>query len=127
MKAVVQTVVVLVCWQCTTQWVDVLQGLAANDFPDIQHRGIFILASMMAADQEVAYRIVNSNLMELLMAVSKLEEPERKASAKLAEQALKQAEELNLIRSIAPMWLDSRSVSWRVKLIKNNLFMYLYS
>jgi len=58
---------------------------------------------MMAADQEVAYHIVNSNLMEVLMAISKLEEPERVASAKLAEQALKQAEEWNLIRSIAPM------------------------
>ena len=84
-----------------------MQGLAASDFPDIQHRGVFILASMMSADQEVAYHIVNSNLMEVLMAVSKLEEPERQASAKLAEQALKQAEEWNLIRSIAPMWLDT--------------------
>lgn len=88
---------------CTTQWVEVMQGLAANDVTDIQYRGVFILASMMSADQEVAYRIVNSDLMELLMAVSKLEEPERKASAKLAEQALKQAEEWNLIRSIATM------------------------
>jgi len=83
-----------------------MQGLAASDFPDIQHRGVFILASMMAADKEVAYHIVNSNLMEVLMAISKLEEPERKASAKLAEQALKQAEEWNLIRSVAPMWLS---------------------
>jgi len=81
----------------------VLQGLIANDFPDIQHRGVFILASMMSSDQEVAYRIVNSNLMELLMAVSKLQEPECMASAKLAEQALKQAEEWNLIQSIASM------------------------
>lgn len=88
---------------CTTQWVEVMQGLAANDLPDIQYRGIFLLASMMSADQEVAHRIVNSNLMEVLMAVSKLEELERQASAKMAEQALKQAEEWNLIRSIAPM------------------------
>jgi len=80
-----------------------MQGLAANDLPDIQYRGIFLLASMMSADQEVAHRIVNSNLMEVLMAVSKLEELERQASAKMAEQALKQAEEWNLIRSIAPM------------------------
>ena len=80
-----------------------LQNLAAHEFPDIQHRGVFILASMMSADKEVACRIVNSNLMEVLMAVSKLEEPERKASAKLAEQALKQAEEWSLIRSVAPM------------------------
>jgi len=58
---------------------------------------------MMSADEEVACRIVNSNLMELLMAVSKLEEPERLSSAKLAEQALKRAEQWNLIRSVAPM------------------------
>jgi len=80
-----------------------MQGLVANDVPDIQYRGVYILASMMSADQEVAYHVVNSNLMELLMAVSKLEEPERKPSAKLAEQALKQAEEWNLIQSIAAM------------------------
>jgi len=83
--------------------VDILQGLAANDYPDIQYRGVFILASMMSADKEVAYRIVNSNLMELLMAVSKLEEPDRMSSTKMAEQALKQAEEWSLIRSVAPM------------------------
>jgi len=58
---------------------------------------------MIAADKEVAYRIVNSNLMELLMAISKVEEPERLASAKLAEQALKQAEEWDLIQSVASM------------------------
>lgn len=88
---------------CTTQWIEVLQGLAANDMPDIQHRGVFILANIMCADEELAHKIVNSNLMELLMAVSKLEEPERMVAAKIAEQALKKAEEWHLIRSVASM------------------------
>lgn len=76
---------------------------------------------MIAADKEVAYRIVNSNLMELLMAISKVEEPERLASAKLAEQALKQAEEWDLIQSVASMWLISS-----VQLAEFEKYIYVF-
>jgi hypothetical protein len=78
-----------------------LQGLAAHELPDIQHRGIFILANLMAANKEIAERLVSSNMLEVLMAVSKLTEPERKAASELADQALRKAEEWNLIKPVA--------------------------
>ena len=84
--------------QCSKQWFEILQGLAANDLPDIQHRGVYILANMMAADKEIAEQLVTSNILEVLMALSKLNDPQRKAAALIAEQALKKAEEWNLIK-----------------------------
>lgn len=90
----------LVLLQCTTQWFDILQHLAAHDNPQIQHRAIFILFNMMAADKELAERLVNSSMLEVLMAVSKLNDPERKAASDLAEQALRKAEEWSLVKHV---------------------------
>lgn len=77
-----------------------LTTVAAHEFPDIQHRGLFILNNMMSADKEVATRLVESNMLEVLMAISKITEPERKAAVELANSALKKAEEWKLIAPV---------------------------
>lgn len=59
---------------------------------------------MMNADKEVATKLVESNMLEVLMAISKITEPERKAAVELADAALKKAEEWNLIQSVEPKW-----------------------
>lgn len=88
--------------QCTKQWFEVLTTVAAHELPDIQHRGLFILNNMMSADKEVATRLVESNMLEVLMAISKITEPERKAAVELANSALKKAEEWKLIAPVEP-------------------------
>jgi hypothetical protein len=85
---------------CTKQWFDILQGLVANDVPDIQHRGVFIVKNLIEADKEIAAKIVDSNMFEILMALSKLEESQRKAAATLAEEALKKAEDWHLVKHV---------------------------
>ena len=83
--------------QCTTQWCDILQGVSASHLPDIQHRGVYVLRNLMAADREIAQRLVESNVLEVLMAVSKLEEPGRQLAQECAKQALDSAVEWGLI------------------------------
>lgn len=56
----------------------------------------------MNADKEVATKLVESNMLEVLMAISKITEPERKAAVELADAALKKAEEWKLIQSVEP-------------------------
>jgi len=59
------------------------------------------MLNMISADKEIAERFVSSSMLEVLMAVSKLEEPERRASAELAEEALKKAAEFKLIKHVS--------------------------
>ncbi len=56
----------------------------------------------MTANKEVATQLVESNMLEVLMAISIISEPERKAAVDLAEDALKKAEEWELIQSVKP-------------------------
>ncbi|ESO08016.1 hypothetical protein HELRODRAFT_110263 [Helobdella robusta] len=87
--------------ESTKQWFEIMQGLLAHENPEIQHRGTFIIYNMMCADKEMATRLVESNMLEVLMAVSKLDEPERKNARQMAEKALKQAEEWGLVTHVA--------------------------
>ncbi|ELU01701.1 hypothetical protein CAPTEDRAFT_110839, partial [Capitella teleta] len=84
---------------CTPSWMDVMKTLAAHPVPDIQHRGIFILLGMMCADKDLAHKLVESDLLEVLMAVSRLEDPARKMAKQCAVQALERAVEWGLIKA----------------------------
>lgn len=84
--------------QCTDQWFTILQQLVAAEIPDVQHRGTFILANMMAASKDIAQRLVESSMLELLMALAKLEEPEKQKTKECAENALAKAVEWELIK-----------------------------
>lgn len=86
--------------QCTNQWFEILQGLLAHELPDLQHRGAFIVYNLMCADKEIATRLVESEMMEVLMAVSKLDDPQRKEASKIAEKTLEKAEEWGLVQHV---------------------------
>lgn len=90
--------VLYLCPQCTPQWFDILSGLAAHEKADIQHRGLFILQNMMETDKELATKLVESNMLEVLMAVSRLSEPERQKSKQCADKCLEKAVEWSLIK-----------------------------
>ena len=49
------------------------------------------------ADKEIATRIVESTMMEILMALTLVEEPERQATTNCAKKALEAAVEWSLI------------------------------
>ncbi|KAL4835501.1 hypothetical protein H8958_022153 [Nasalis larvatus] len=63
----------------TTQWLEILQRLCLHDQLSVQHRGLVIAYNLLAADAELAKKLVESELLEILTVVGKQEPEEKKA------------------------------------------------
>lgn len=63
----------------TTQWLEILQRLCLHDRLSVQHRGLVIAYNLLAADAELAKKLVESELLEILTVVGKQEPDEKKA------------------------------------------------
>ncbi|XP_045045981.2 protein unc-45 homolog B [Desmodus rotundus] len=66
--------------QVTTQWLEILQRLCLHDQLCIQHRGLVIAYNLLAANAELAKKLVESELLEILTVVGKQEPDEKKAA-----------------------------------------------
>ncbi|KAM9597725.1 protein unc-45 homolog B isoform 2-T2 [Trichechus inunguis] len=64
--------------QVTTQWLEILQRLCLHDQLSIQHRGLVITYNLLSADPELAKKLVESELLEILTVVGKMEPEEKK-------------------------------------------------
>lgn len=64
----------------TTQWLEILQRLCLHDQLSVQHRGLVIAYNMLQADAELAKKLVESELLEILTVVGKQEPDEKKAA-----------------------------------------------
>ena len=64
----------------TTQWLEILQRLCLHDRLSVQHRGLVIAYNLVAADAELAKKLVESELMEILTVVGKQEPDEKRAA-----------------------------------------------
>ncbi|XP_040311134.1 protein unc-45 homolog B isoform X1 [Herpailurus yagouaroundi] len=65
--------------QVTTQWLEILQRLCLHDRLSVQHRGLVIAYNLLAADAELAKKLVESELLEILTVVGKQEPDEKRA------------------------------------------------
>ncbi|PNJ06358.1 UNC45B isoform 3 [Pongo abelii] len=65
--------------QVTTQWLEILQRLCLHDQLSVQHRGLVIAYNLLAADADLAKKLVESELLEILTVVGKQEPDEKKA------------------------------------------------
>ncbi|CAB0034017.1 unnamed protein product [Trichogramma brassicae] len=72
-------------------WLDAMKYLLANPNQDVQHRGVVIINNIMNCSKDVATRIVQTDIMEVLMALTKSELVENQKIKKLAMQALEAA------------------------------------
>ncbi|XP_064596944.1 protein unc-45 homolog B-like [Liolophura sinensis] len=79
-------------------WLEMLQGLVVNEQTDIQHRGCHLLMNMMDSGEDVAKKIVETNLLEIMMALSKSDGPEKKPIQQCVNSALETAVNLKLIK-----------------------------
>ncbi|KAM4824125.1 protein unc-45 homolog B isoform X2 [Urocitellus parryii] len=52
--------------QVTSQWLEILQRLCLHDQLSVQHRGLVIAYNLLAADAELAKKLVESELLEIL-------------------------------------------------------------
>lgn len=78
-----------------TDWPEVVQAVLANPDPSVTHRGLVLIKNIIQADIEFAAKIIETNIMELLMALTKVEDAK---ITKLAEEALRAAENYKLIQ-----------------------------
>lgn len=82
-------------------WLESMVALVSSKNPDLQHRGIVIVHNLISAGDESAQKVVESPLLELLMAIVRPEVDDISDKIKeVARSALKQAEEQKLIKNI---------------------------
>ncbi|GFO40404.1 protein unc-45 homolog a [Plakobranchus ocellatus] len=80
-------------------WLDILQVHAVSEKPDIQHRACHILANVACAGRELAQKLAESPIMEVLSAVaSDTRDPSAHMAKEAAQRALDKCIELGLIK-----------------------------
>ncbi|CAG5044392.1 unnamed protein product [Parnassius apollo] len=79
-------------------WLETLRFLLVNPNKEIQYRGSYMLYNIISGDKDIAARIFETDVMEILMALSKLEDPEQKKTKELAQKCLEAAESMGVIR-----------------------------
>ncbi|KAL6433119.1 hypothetical protein ACFW04_006404 [Cataglyphis niger] len=79
-------------------WLESLHFLLANPNHDVQHRGVVIVLNMMRSTKDVAAKLIETDIMEILMALSKNNNVENNKIKELASTALDAAAEWKLIK-----------------------------
>ncbi|KAG5280693.1 hypothetical protein AALO_G00062950 [Alosa alosa] len=86
----------------TVQWLEILQRLCLHDNSEVQHRGLVIVYNMMNADEEVAKKLIESEMLEILTIVGKQEDnPKKQPLIDAARESLSKAMDLGLIKPFA--------------------------
>lgn len=78
-------------------WLDILHTLIANPSAGVQHRGIVIIYNIINSSDELAERIFDTDIMQLMMGLSQLPDDSRAKAREVALQCLKLAEKRKLI------------------------------
>lgn len=79
------------------KWEEILMSVAVNEAPDIQHRGCYIIRNMVQSDKEVAETVLAGQVLEVVMAISILEAPDRQSARQCCLETLKTAEDQNIV------------------------------
>ncbi|KAJ8711376.1 hypothetical protein PYW07_008618 [Mythimna separata] len=79
-------------------WPETLRCLLANPNKEIQFRGTYILLNIVSGDIDIAAKIFETDIMEICMALTKLEDPELKRTIENAQKCLDAAEKMGVIR-----------------------------
>ncbi|XP_048476005.1 protein unc-45 homolog B-like [Rhincodon typus] len=83
----------------TVQWLEILQRLCMHDNVEIQHRGLVIVFNLMEADKEIAKKLIESEMLEILTVISKLENNVKHQDAiNMARECLTKAMDYSLIK-----------------------------
>ncbi|KAG9329112.1 hypothetical protein JZ751_007616 [Albula glossodonta] len=83
----------------TAQWLEILQRLCLHDNMQIQHRGLVIVYNMLKADNELAKKLIESEILEILTVIGKQENhPKRQEVIDVARTCLSVALDLGLIK-----------------------------
>lgn len=80
-------------------WHEIMCKLVASEDKELQHRGVVIVYNLIQATRQTAEKVIETNLLELLMAITQpvVDDIDEKVK-KYAQDALKKAEEWKLIK-----------------------------
>ncbi|XP_008570846.1 PREDICTED: protein unc-45 homolog B [Galeopterus variegatus] len=88
--------------QVTSQWLEILQRLCLHDQLSVQHRGLAIAYNLLSADAELAKKLVESELLEILTVVGKQEPDEKKeAVVQTARECLIKCMDYGFIKPVS--------------------------
>lgn len=79
-----------------TDWLEILQSLLFSPCTELQHRGMVVVRNMMAADREVAMKLMESEMLEILSVATRAED--KPQVAQLAQECLAHAVSYGLIK-----------------------------
>lgn len=80
-----------------SSWLNILHTLIANPSPAVQHRGIVVILNMINAGTEIAKKLFDTDIMELLSGLSQLADDTRAKAREVATQCLAAAERNRII------------------------------
>ncbi|KAG2470645.1 UN45A protein, partial [Polypterus senegalus] len=82
----------------TTHWLEILQALLLSDSVDLQHRGTVITMNMMQAEHDLAKRLIESEVLEILSVLAKDDHAKQSQASRAAKQCLQIAIDYGLIK-----------------------------
>jgi hypothetical protein len=85
----------------TKRWYEILMMLSSSQDKNLQHRGVYVVHNMMHANRELAEKLVETKLLEVMMAIIRPEVDDISAEVKsLSRVTLEKAKEWGLIKSL---------------------------
>ncbi|XP_050765113.1 protein unc-45 homolog B isoform X2 [Gymnogyps californianus] len=88
--------------EVTTQWLEILQRLCLHDNMEVQHRGLVIAFNLISADKELAKKLVETELLEILTYIGKQEDhPKKQHIINVARDCLTRCMDYGLIKPLS--------------------------
>ncbi|XP_014208600.1 protein unc-45 homolog B [Copidosoma floridanum] len=79
-------------------WLDSLSYLLSSPKESLQYRGAYIVNNMMKSSKEIAEKLIETNITEIMQALAKSSLPEHEKVKKLLNSALKSAVDYKLLK-----------------------------
>jgi hypothetical protein len=79
-------------------WMEAMHVMLANPTASMQYRGVCVVRNIIEQSKELAEKLMETDVMEILMALTKLPPDEHKQIIQVAEDALKLAEQWGVIK-----------------------------
>lgn len=81
-----------------SSWLEIFHTLIANPSPAVQHRGLVVVLNVIRASTELAEKLLNTDVIDLLNGLSQLPDESRAKAREIAVECLKEAEKLKLVQ-----------------------------
>lgn len=79
-------------------WQEILLSTVVSENVEIQHRSCYVLRNMLSVDKEMAEKVIEGQMLEVLMALSILEDPQKEVVKKCAASCLEICVKYELIK-----------------------------